>query len=363
MGAGIPWPITARASRYEAFAEGSGPLLIPGPLIRVPAGTEVRLSVRNRLASPLIVHGFDARPASGNDSLIVPVARDPAGSLPGRRARHLLLLGYDHWPEDRRSRWTGQPALRRNHRGPAGTGERRSRPGVHDRGVVSARGHERQPSGDRAGCHGHQRKVLAPHRAVHFRSRRHCSLALAQSLGELPPDASARVLFRGGEPGRRPARHDIPPGSAASRSHRADASRWHDGDELGPGAFWKLALPLPLLVSHLTRRITPRFGIRGESAYRWQQSSPAQASNEWAGAGSTRSSPTGCSRAAAPHGTRSRNPSPGADPCRPIRPSPGLWLRGANGVAPNRPRIRSRSPELPCSSSETSRSESPWLTT
>ncbi len=56
----------------QAFAEGGGPLLIPGPLIRVPAGTEVRLSVRNRLASPLIVHGFDARPASGNDSLIVP---------------------------------------------------------------------------------------------------------------------------------------------------------------------------------------------------------------------------------------------------------------------------------------------------
>ncbi|HSR92734.1 MAG TPA: multicopper oxidase domain-containing protein [Gemmatimonadales bacterium] len=55
-----------------AFAEGSGPLLIPGPLIRVPSGTEVRVSVRNRLAVPLVIHGLTARPVSGDDSLIVP---------------------------------------------------------------------------------------------------------------------------------------------------------------------------------------------------------------------------------------------------------------------------------------------------
>ncbi len=55
-----------------AFAEGSGPLLIPGPLIRVPSGTEVRVSVRNRLAVPLVIHGLTSRPASGDDSLIVP---------------------------------------------------------------------------------------------------------------------------------------------------------------------------------------------------------------------------------------------------------------------------------------------------
>jgi FtsP/CotA-like multicopper oxidase with cupredoxin domain len=55
----------------QAFAEGSGPLLIPGPLIRASAGTEIRVSIRNRLAVPLVVHGMTARPASGNDSLIV----------------------------------------------------------------------------------------------------------------------------------------------------------------------------------------------------------------------------------------------------------------------------------------------------
>jgi hypothetical protein len=55
-----------------AFAEGSGPLLIPGPLIRVPSGTEVRVSVRNRLTVPLVIHGLTSRPASSDDSLIVP---------------------------------------------------------------------------------------------------------------------------------------------------------------------------------------------------------------------------------------------------------------------------------------------------
>jgi len=55
-----------------AFAEGSGPLLIPGPLIRVPSGTEVRMSVRNRLTVPLVIHGLTSRPASDDDSLMVP---------------------------------------------------------------------------------------------------------------------------------------------------------------------------------------------------------------------------------------------------------------------------------------------------
>jgi len=54
-----------------AFAEGNGPLLIPGPLIRVPSGTDIRVSVRNRLAVPLVIHGLTARPASSDDSLIV----------------------------------------------------------------------------------------------------------------------------------------------------------------------------------------------------------------------------------------------------------------------------------------------------
>ena len=53
-----------------AFAEGSGPLLIPGPLIRVTSGTEVRVSVRNRLVVPLVIHGLTSRPASDDEGTV-----------------------------------------------------------------------------------------------------------------------------------------------------------------------------------------------------------------------------------------------------------------------------------------------------
>ena len=54
------YPMAEGGSSVEtmAFAEGSGPLLIPGPLIRVPSGTEIRVSVRNRLTVPLVIHGL-----------------------------------------------------------------------------------------------------------------------------------------------------------------------------------------------------------------------------------------------------------------------------------------------------------------
>jgi FtsP/CotA-like multicopper oxidase with cupredoxin domain len=46
----------------KAFAPDGGSLQIPGPLIRVREGTEIRASVRNRLAKdPLIVHGLHTR--------------------------------------------------------------------------------------------------------------------------------------------------------------------------------------------------------------------------------------------------------------------------------------------------------------
>jgi len=68
------YPVADSGSNVEtdAFAEGNGPLLIPGPLIRVPSGTEIRATIRNRLAVPLVVHGLNNRPGSGTDSLIVP---------------------------------------------------------------------------------------------------------------------------------------------------------------------------------------------------------------------------------------------------------------------------------------------------
>lgn len=55
------------------FAEVGKAPSIPGPLVRVPAGTVVEVSIANRLAdSTITIQGFLPRPATGRDSLPVP---------------------------------------------------------------------------------------------------------------------------------------------------------------------------------------------------------------------------------------------------------------------------------------------------
>lgn len=48
----------------EAFGEEGQPLTVPSPLIRAPAGTVVRATIRNTLGSPLRVHGLCDRPGT-----------------------------------------------------------------------------------------------------------------------------------------------------------------------------------------------------------------------------------------------------------------------------------------------------------
>jgi FtsP/CotA-like multicopper oxidase with cupredoxin domain len=57
--------------RIGAFAEDGAPLEIPGPLIRVPVGTEVRTTVRNALDRPLTVFGLGAERGIAGDSVLV----------------------------------------------------------------------------------------------------------------------------------------------------------------------------------------------------------------------------------------------------------------------------------------------------
>ncbi len=57
--------------RIGAFAEVGRPLQIPGPLIRVPIGTEVRTSVRNSLGKSLAVFGLGAERGASGDSVLV----------------------------------------------------------------------------------------------------------------------------------------------------------------------------------------------------------------------------------------------------------------------------------------------------
>ena len=62
---------SGRALDVAAFAEAGKALSTPGPVIRVPLGTEIRATIHNRLDRPLTVYGFGA-PGSP-DSVTIPV--------------------------------------------------------------------------------------------------------------------------------------------------------------------------------------------------------------------------------------------------------------------------------------------------
>jgi FtsP/CotA-like multicopper oxidase with cupredoxin domain len=61
---------SARGITVRAFGEEGKPLQIPGPLIRVPKGTEIHAFVRNSLPdSTLVMHGLSPRGIPGDDTL------------------------------------------------------------------------------------------------------------------------------------------------------------------------------------------------------------------------------------------------------------------------------------------------------
>ena len=59
------------ALNVAAFGEEGGPLVTPGPLLRVSEGTDLIVRVRNTLAERLSLHGFVPRPA--NDDTVFTV--------------------------------------------------------------------------------------------------------------------------------------------------------------------------------------------------------------------------------------------------------------------------------------------------
>ncbi len=61
---------SALAVDVYAFAEAGRAASVPGPLIRVPAGTRMRITLRNELAERATVHGLHDH-ASGRDSLVL----------------------------------------------------------------------------------------------------------------------------------------------------------------------------------------------------------------------------------------------------------------------------------------------------
>ena len=77
----------------QAFGEPGKPLQVPGPLIRVPEGTVIHATIRNRLRdSSLVVHGLATHPAAPGDSTLIP---------PGAERRVRFVAGrpgtYYYW--------------------------------------------------------------------------------------------------------------------------------------------------------------------------------------------------------------------------------------------------------------------------
>ncbi len=91
----------------QAFGEEGRAPQIPGPMIRVPEGTEIRVAVRNGIpGATLVVHGLTRRPADAGDSLVV-----PAGTVREARFAAGAPGTYFYWA-------TTMGVALRDHRGP-----------------------------------------------------------------------------------------------------------------------------------------------------------------------------------------------------------------------------------------------------
>lgn len=58
--------------KMDAFAEEGNAPRIPGPLVRVPQGTEIRVSFHNLLPATAVIHGMHPHPGDPNDVFNVP---------------------------------------------------------------------------------------------------------------------------------------------------------------------------------------------------------------------------------------------------------------------------------------------------
>ena len=66
-----PQADTGRGIIVEAFGEAGKALQIPGPLIRVRAGTSLEIKLRNTLTETLIIHGLHSHPGKETDTIHV----------------------------------------------------------------------------------------------------------------------------------------------------------------------------------------------------------------------------------------------------------------------------------------------------
>jgi FtsP/CotA-like multicopper oxidase with cupredoxin domain len=57
---------------YRPLQKRGGRRFVPGPLIRVPAGTRLRITIRNDLAQPATVHGLHEHEGMRDSVVIAP---------------------------------------------------------------------------------------------------------------------------------------------------------------------------------------------------------------------------------------------------------------------------------------------------
>ena len=94
------------ALNVAAFGQEGGPLVTPGPLLRVSEGTDLIVRVRNTLAARLSIHGFVTRPA--NDDTVFTVE-------PGQTREIRFAAGapgtYHYWADTAGSALNGRRAV------------------------------------------------------------------------------------------------------------------------------------------------------------------------------------------------------------------------------------------------------------
>jgi FtsP/CotA-like multicopper oxidase with cupredoxin domain len=91
--------------RMQMFAETGRPTQNPGPLIRVPVGTTIRVSVHNALRdSTLVVYGLATRPSATDDTLQVPPGETRERSfVAGAPGTYFYWGSTTHQPVDDRN--------------------------------------------------------------------------------------------------------------------------------------------------------------------------------------------------------------------------------------------------------------------
>jgi hypothetical protein len=94
LGDWYPEAETGPSMKVYAFAEEGKELQIPGPLIRVPEGTEIRVTLRNLLAVVAVVHGLHQHPGDAKAVVLKicstaawPMSRSPVDAMTRRFIR------------------------------------------------------------------------------------------------------------------------------------------------------------------------------------------------------------------------------------------------------------------------------------